>query len=108
MEATGRLPLQGKMSRSSRLRIRLACLVVQLEECLVNHSRATASKLFAERSALAGRPPGCLRSTTVPLEALTNWATHASPLPYCLCGANGYPHWRPLCSFTGCHRHHLR
>ena len=53
MAATGWLPFQGKMSRSSQLRMRLERPVAQLGECLMNHSRAAASKLLADDSSLA-------------------------------------------------------
>ena len=52
---TGRAPSHGKMSRSKRPMILLACPGAQRGACFASHSRATASKLSSPpRAAFCG------------------------------------------------------
>ena len=70
---TGRAPNHGKMSRSKRPMILLACPGAQRGACFASHSRATASKLssppraaFAALRASLGSTPAasCLRASS--------------------------------------------
>ena len=71
ISSMGRAPSHGKMSRSKRPMILLACPGAHRRACFVSHSRATASKLSsppraafaAFRAALGSMPAAsCLRA----------------------------------------------